>query len=195
MPPVRTYHHGNLRVALLTHAENVLAEGGELSLRELARRAGVSHAAPRRHFADKQVLLDELALDGFRRLGAHLSAALEAASFDERLLAWARAYVRFASEHRALLDLMFAGKHRSAALGEAANAAFASAFTLFQEGQAAGEIVAGDLERIATPALAAFHGLAALANAGMLRAEDLDALVADATERLTLGLRPRSVGG
>ena len=195
MPPVRTYHHGNLRATLLTHAEEVLAEGGELSLRELARRAGVSHAAPRRHFADKQQLLDELALDGFRRLGTHLSAALDEASYDERMLAWARAYVRFASEHRALLDLMFAGKHRSAAMGEAANQAFASAFALFREGQESGEIIAGDLERIATPALATFHGLAELINAGMLRAEDLDTLVADATERLALGLRPRSVGG
>jgi len=195
VPPVRTYHHGNLRVTLLAHAERVLAEGGELSLRELARRAGVSHAAPRRHFADKQQLLDELALDGFRRLGAHLSAALDEASYDERMLAWARAYVHFASEHRALLDLMFAGKHRSAAMSEAANQAFASAFALFQEGQATGAIIAGDLERIATPALATFHGLAELINAGMLRAEDLDVLVADATERLALGLRPRSVGG
>ena len=195
MPPVRSYHHGNLRVTLLAHAERVLAEGGELSLRELARRAGVSHAAPRRHFADKQQLLDELALDGFRRLGAHLSAALDEASYDERMLAWARAYVRFASEHRALLDLMFAGKHRSAAMGEAANQAFASAFALFREGQESGEIIAGDLERIVTPALATFHGLAELINAGMLRAEDLDTLVADATERLALGLRPRSVGG
>jgi len=194
VPPVRSYHHGNLRVTLLAHAETVLAEGGDLSLRELARRAGVSHAAPRRHFADKQQLLDELALDGFRRLGAHLSGALDAASFDERMLAWARAYVRFASEHRALLDLMFAGKHRSALMSEAANEAFASAFTLFREGQDAGAIVAGDLERIATPALATFHGLAELINAGMLRAEDLDELVAAATERLALGLRPRSVG-
>ena len=61
----RTYHHGNLRSVLLARAEEALNAGEDLSLRELARRAGVSHAAPRRHFADKQALLDALAEDGF----------------------------------------------------------------------------------------------------------------------------------
>ena len=71
----RPYHHGNLRAALLTQAERTLAEGGDLSLRELARQVGVSHAAPRRHFAGKQALLDALAEDGFERLGAELRGA------------------------------------------------------------------------------------------------------------------------
>ena len=73
----RPYHHGNLRPALLAAAERALARGGELSLRELAREIGVSHAAPRRHFADKQALLDALALDGFERLGREMAAAVE----------------------------------------------------------------------------------------------------------------------
>src|SRR5918998_6710951 len=74
---VRPYHHGSLRRALLERAEEALADGGSqrLSLRELARDIGVSHAAPRRHFADKQALLDALALDGFERLGDALRAA------------------------------------------------------------------------------------------------------------------------
>ena len=112
----RPYHHGNLRAALLESAEQTLDEGGELSLRELARQVGVSHAAPRRHFAGKQALLDALAEDGFERLGNDLRSALAAAgpSFDARLLAFGRAYVRFATEHAALLELMFAGKHRPA---------------------------------------------------------------------------------
>ena len=75
----RTYHHGNLRAALLEEAERALAAGEDLSLRELARRAGVSHAAPRRHFADKQALLDALATDGFERLGRELDAAMSSA--------------------------------------------------------------------------------------------------------------------
>ena len=113
----RPYHHGNLRAALLESAEQTLNEGGELSLRELARQVGVSHAAPRRHFAGKQALLDALAEDGFERLGNDLRGSLAAAgpSFDARLLAFGRAYVRFATEHAALLDLMFAGKHRPGA--------------------------------------------------------------------------------
>ena len=67
----RPYHHGSLRPALLEAAERALDRGGvqALSLRELAREIGVSHAAPRRHFAGKQALLDALAEDGYERLG------------------------------------------------------------------------------------------------------------------------------
>src|SRR5919107_3634135 len=80
----RPYHHGNLRAALLEAAERALARGGELSLRELAREVGVSHAAPRRHFADKQALLDALAEGGFERLGAEMRAAIAGAGPDLR---------------------------------------------------------------------------------------------------------------
>ena len=76
----RTYHHGNLREALLTAAESALASGGDLSLRALARQVGVSHAAPRRHFSDKQALLDALAEDGFVRLGTVLREAVAGAT-------------------------------------------------------------------------------------------------------------------
>src|SRR5918995_4141085 len=75
----RPYHHGSLRPALLTAAERALARGGDLSLRGLAREIGVSHAAPRRHFPDKQALLDALAQDGFERLGREMAEALRAA--------------------------------------------------------------------------------------------------------------------
>src|SRR4051795_10857427 len=110
----RPYHHGNLRSALLEAAERTLADGGELSLRELAREVGVSHAAPRRHFAGKQALLDALAEDGFERLGADLrsSAAAAGPGLAAAPPPLGRAYVRFATEHAALLELMFAGKHR-----------------------------------------------------------------------------------
>src|SRR5690349_24302026 len=110
----RPYHHGNLRPALLAAAEGALARGDELSLRSLARQAGVSHAAPRRHFADKQALLDALAQDGFERLGRELRAAIDDAGedFEARLAALAGAYVRFATRHATLLELMFASKHR-----------------------------------------------------------------------------------
>src|SRR6476661_9098645 len=82
----RPYHHGNLRTALLEQAERTVRERGvqELSLRELAREIGVSHGAPRRHFADRQALLDALAQVGFERLGAQLRAAVGAAGDDFR---------------------------------------------------------------------------------------------------------------
>jgi len=112
----RPYHHGNLRAALLDQAERTLREQGseQLSLRELARQVGVSHGAPRRHFADRQALLDALAQAGFARLGDELRAALDAAGDDyqARFRATATAYVRFATRDAALLELMFASKNR-----------------------------------------------------------------------------------
>ena len=193
MTTARSYHHGNLRAELLEHAEAVLAEGGELSLRELARQVGVSHAAPRRHFPDKQALLDALALDGFERLGAALTDALVAADpgLRGRLLAFGLTYVRFATEHAALLELMYAGKHARQDVLAASNEAFAAAFGLFHAGQAAGEIVAGDPERLGTVAFASLHGLAAMVNGGLLDTAGLDEMVTETVDRLVLGLAPR----
>jgi AcrR family transcriptional regulator len=195
-PTARPYHHGNLRSELLAHAERTLSSRGvrELSLRELAREIGVSHAAPRRHFADKQALLDALAEDGFIRLGDSLAAAMGAAAptFADRLEAFARAYVRFATEHAALVEVMFAVKHRPGAadsLREAAERAFDAPLTLVAQAQAAGELVPGDPEQVATVAWAALQGLAMLGNSGMI--EVTDAVVGDAVRRLVLGLQPR----
>ena len=191
----RPYHHGNLRPALLGAAERALADGRELSLRELAREIGVSHAAPRRHFADKQALLDALALDGFERLGREMAASLEDAgpAFADRLAALARTYVRFATEHGALLDLMYAGKHRPGAdaLREAADRAFAGPLALVADGQAAGEVIAGDCEQLGLVAWSAFHGLASMANGGLLGDRPVEPLVDEAVARLLDGLRPR----
>ena len=190
----RPYHHGNLRLALLEAAERALADGRELSLRELAREVGVSHAAPRRHFAGKQALLDALAADGFERLGEEMARAIAGAGpdFRSRLTALARTYVRFATEHAALLELMYAGKHRSAGLEEKADRAFAAPLTLIEEAQASGEIVGGDVLSVAAVPWACFHGLASMANGGLLGDDvPLDALVDVAVERLVDGLRPR----
>jgi AcrR family transcriptional regulator len=196
MATARTYHHGNLRSALLESAERTLARrgAGELSLRELAREIGVSHAAPRRHFADKQALLDALAEDGFERLGRELDEAMAGSgdSLGEQLGAFARTYVRFATEHAALLELMFAGKHRSDGLRAAADRAFAAPLTLFATAQASGQVVPGDPERVGVVALATLHGLASLANNGMLGDAELDDVVDEAVDRLVLGLRPRT---
>src|SRR5260370_6246044 len=127
----RPYHHGNLRAALLAQAERTLREQGseKLSLRELARQVGVSHGAPRRHFADRQALLDALAETGFSRLGDELRAALDAAGtgYQARFHAPATAYVRFATRDAALLALMFSGnqRHQSATLHDSAQRALA----------------------------------------------------------------------
>jgi hypothetical protein len=114
--------------------------------------------------------------------------------FEARLAALAGSYVRFATRHAALLELMFAGKHRPGAadsLREAADRAFEAPLALIAEAQAGGEVVAGDPERVATVAWAALQGLATMANSGMLDHAALGAMVDDAVERLILGLRPR----
>jgi AcrR family transcriptional regulator len=97
------YHHGNLREALLERAAEIIArEGvGSVSLRGLARDLGVSHAAPRRHFADRSELLAALAQEGFERSMQAMLAGAEQVGPDPvaRYRALGRAYVRFAVEH------------------------------------------------------------------------------------------------
>ena len=109
----RPFHHGNLRVVLLERAEVMLREGGVdgLSLRELAREAGVSHGAPRSHFPDRQALLDALAERGFSRLTEDVRSALAGSgSLRHRLGRMAQAYVEFAVGDAALMELMFTTK-------------------------------------------------------------------------------------
>lgn len=191
----RPYHHGNLRAALLAQAEQTLRQHGldGLSLRELARQIGVSHAAPRRHFADRQALLDALAESGFARLGAELRAAAERAGedYEARLRATNLAYVRFAINEAALLELMFAGKHReqAGALHEAADRAFSVILELMEEGQAGGVLEPGDPERIGLLLFATMQGIAALVTAGIVAPEQVDSLVADAIGRFLHGPR------
>ncbi|BCJ38296.1 TetR family transcriptional regulator [Actinocatenispora thailandica] len=97
------YHHGQLREAILAAAVETIEAGGlaTLSLRDLARRAGVSHAAPAHHFGDRAGLLTALAADGFRLLSDALTEAGE--DFLERGVA----YVRFGTRHRAHFQVMF----------------------------------------------------------------------------------------
>ena len=193
----RPYHHGNLRSALLARAEQTVRERGAqaLSLRELAREVGVSHGAPRRHFNDRQALLDALAEDGFVRLGRTLDEAVRKAGSGctAQLQALAQTYVTFATQHAAMLELMYAGKHREGAehVYAAAEQAFAVSLGVIAAGQQSGELVPGDPEPLAKVSLATLHGLAAMANGGMLEGEDLDAMVADAMEMLLSGLRRR----
>lgn len=107
----QAYHHKDLRNALIDEALTVLASAGsgELTLRELARRLGVTHAAPYAHFADKNALLEAVSNEGFARLADRLEAA-ERASGDpgETLLAMGGAYFAFARENPNLYRLMFA---------------------------------------------------------------------------------------
>ncbi|WP_433298115.1 TetR/AcrR family transcriptional regulator [Actinoplanes sp. CA-030573] len=104
--PKATYHHGDLRRALLRAAEEAITETGvaTLSMRDLSRRAGVSHAAPTHHFGDKAGLLTALATEGFEQLAKALATSrLASNSFVELGVT----YIRFAVTKRPLFEVMF----------------------------------------------------------------------------------------
>jgi AcrR family transcriptional regulator len=106
----RRYHHGDLRSTLLDAARAILEQEGlgALSLRAVARRAGVSHAAPYRHFPSHEALLAELAIEGFADLKGSLSKACPAdGPTDDRIAKIGGAYMRFVAQRPALVRLMF----------------------------------------------------------------------------------------
>ncbi|MEV8048393.1 TetR/AcrR family transcriptional regulator [Streptomyces griseoluteus] len=105
-----SYHHGDLRAACLRAARELLEEDGSagLSLRAVARRAGVSATAPYRHYADRDALVSAVAAEGYRELAEHLAAAHPVPRTPDELASVAVAYVRFALDRPAMFRVMFA---------------------------------------------------------------------------------------
>ncbi len=106
------YHHGDLPNALLAAVSEIIEEKGavNVSLREAARRAGVSHSAPAHHFGDREGMLAAFAERGFEILGGEMASARESAgggSALDRLAAVGAAYVRFAVDRTPYFDVMF----------------------------------------------------------------------------------------
>ncbi|WP_193074328.1 TetR/AcrR family transcriptional regulator [Pseudomonas sp. FME51] len=123
---VSDYHHGDLRGALLDAAREALEQNGAsaVSLRELARRVGVSHAAPYRHFANREELLMAVAAEGFNELARRLRAE---EGQDGTLMGMGQAYVGFATSNPSLYKLMFSpelDRKKPELLADAASAAF-----------------------------------------------------------------------
>jgi len=194
-PSPRPYHHGNLREALLRAAETALeAQGSQnLSLRELSRELGVSHASPQRHFPTKQDLIDALAIVGFDRLSSVMAKAAESRSqdFQARLTKAAHAYVGFALKHPALFALMFEAKRRPGMRPElktALIAAFSHVPRILKEGQEAGKITAGDPDRLALTLGAALQGLVSMSIEGKIRGIPLEAVVPETVQHVLKGL-------
>ncbi|HQU70297.1 MAG TPA: TetR/AcrR family transcriptional regulator [Albidovulum sp.] len=173
----RPYHHGDLRQAILETAIAMLNEPGgwQFTLREVARRAGVSHAAPYKHFPDKAALLNEIALIGFDRLHVALASARSSAgNAAEALAAASRAYLVFGLGNPALYRLMFGAEiGNSAAVhrDRRAMGAFDVVMDLLAEGQAAGLIEKRGVAGQAASVWAQMHGLTMLKLDGMLRPE------------------------
>ncbi|MFK4087992.1 TetR/AcrR family transcriptional regulator [Kribbella sp. NPDC020789] len=193
----RSYHHGNLREALLDAALERLetASSAGLSLRELARDVGVSHAAPRQHFADKQALLDALTIRGLQLMREKFETALPPGemTFQDRLTAFATAYVEFATTRPELLAVVFARKDRDGAteLQLASQQTFQLPSAIIAEAQADGTIDDSDPDRVAMAVLVVLHGLAITAQAGMLGDRRIDTVIAGTVETLINGLKPR----
>jgi AcrR family transcriptional regulator len=164
----RPYHHGDLRRALVDAARRILeAEGPTaLSLRAVAREAGVSPAAPYHHFKDKAELLDAVAEEGWEMLDASMSHARAAAEPRDKLNSLGIAYVCFARENPALYRVMYDAARDKEALPENMQAGEDSAYckvrdTMIELG--ADPEASVDLELATTAAWCAAHGLAEMA--------------------------------
>ncbi|MGW0705637.1 TetR/AcrR family transcriptional regulator [Streptomyces sp. NPDC002643] len=193
----RPYHHGDLRAALLDRAEETLRDKGPggLSLRELAREVGVSPGAPSHHFKTKRALLDALALEGFDRLLAVLTRALEQAdeSFAGRLTSVARAYVAFATDNGALLELTYAAKYRPAAGKEliaATRRLWALTADLIQGGQGRGEVREGSVDHLMVPIVAVLQGFVTLVVSGAITADRIEQSLDDSVAVILRGCAP-----
>lgn len=169
-----TYHHGNLRQALLEVALRHLQTLGpdKISLRALAREVGVSQTAPYRHFDDKNALLAALAEDGYRRLTAATTLDARApGDAVERLYRSGLCYIRFAQEHPELYKLMFGPVIEQPlsypALQEAGSEAFNVILELVQAGIASGAFAEENPQLLAMSCWAMVHGIASLLIDGM----------------------------
>jgi AcrR family transcriptional regulator len=177
MSPKAVYHHGDLRAALVRAAMDLLEEGGEaeLSLRAVARRAGVSAAAPYRHYDDREALVSAVAAVGYHELAERLAAAHPSPSTPDELASAAVAYVQFALERPALFRIMF-GQPCDRDSDE--RVAATAAVSLYVRGIVERTFPQEDSEALATAVWALVHGLAFLHLDGKLDAAD-PSVVAD----------------
>ena len=179
------YHHGDLRNALIEAGVEILAQEGEnaLSLRKVARKVGVSHAAPYRHFENKEALIAAIADEGYQKLEEQMKEAI--AQFPDgsniQLIELGWAYIRFALENPNHLRVMFTDFSEACAL-ETGNT-FILLMNTLKAGQKAGVIVSGDLPQMALAVWATVHGLAILLIENKIPAVSLGAVSAEEVAR------------
>ena len=188
--PSRPYHHGHLRRALLDAALQVLSEQGlaGLTLRAVARRAGVSEAAPYHHFASKAALVESLVMETLQQLAQALQEATQATEGTplDRLVAVGVAYVCFALERRASFHILYRPELRDLSrpvpdadgiarspIDRAGMVAYQVLLDAIVACQQVGEVVPGDPLPLALTAWATVHGLAQLLLDGVVGAEIL----------------------
>jgi AcrR family transcriptional regulator len=178
----RPYHHGDLKRVVVETAQDMLREdkGWQFTLRELARRAGVSHAAPYKHFPDKSALLAELASHGFNQLRDGIAEALSRPQRSARaaLIAAAKAYIHFGTDNPSLYRLMFSADVDKTAfpdLDAAGAGAFAQLLGVLERGQQSGAFKKQPVRSQAAATWALVHGYTMLAIDGQLLPEKVGA--------------------
>ncbi|MEW5918833.1 MAG: TetR/AcrR family transcriptional regulator [Gemmatimonadota bacterium] len=197
-----SYHHGDLKAALVACATDILRKKGPeaLTLRSVSEAAGVSVAAPYRHFADRRELMAAVAEEGFRGMREAMMAAMQKGG-REGLRGVAQAYVRFAHENPAVYRVMFgpevADNSDLPALRETARSVLGFVAQGMSELQKAGMIGPGDPALMAVVTWAQLHGLAMLSLDGQSTgvAPSLDAQVQEATRIMMFGMAPRTNQG
>ena len=168
--PKQSYHHGDLRRALVDAAVQLIGEAGieSLTLREIGQRVGVSRAAPYRHFQDKAELLAAVALEGFRLLRRDLETVLETtpAGEVEMLVALGKAYVGFGVRHpshyRTMFGILWGNKAQYPALAEEGEATSQILVERIIQGQATGHLVPGNTHQMARVVWSLVHGVVML---------------------------------
>ncbi len=194
----RTYHHGDLKAALVAAAITILRDKGPtaLTLRAVASATGVTATATYRHFADRRGLMAAVAEQGFQALQAAMLAGMRAASGRLGLKAVAKAYVRFAQQHAAEYRVMFGPEVADASDLPSLRKTARDVLEFVGQGiaqlQAAGLVRDGDPMRMAAVTWASLHGLVMLSLDGQTHgaAGSLDDLVEEMTQVMMFGLAP-----
>lgn len=176
MPKKKTYHHGDLKNALIEAGVEILAKDGVsgLSLRKVALKAGVSHAAPYAHFADKQALIAAISTEGFRQLYERVSGVAETyqSQPEKQLVEAAWAYVQFAMDDRDRFKVMFSGvlekeKEYPDFVAESQRN-FQLVKSIVEANQASGRLRSGDSALVALSAWGIIHGFIMLLLEGQI---------------------------
>jgi len=176
MPKKRTYHHGDLKNALIQAGVEILAKDGVsgLSLRKVASRAGVSHAAPYAHFADKQALIAAISTEGFRQLYTRINSVGE--EYKDKpsmqLIEVAWAYVQFALDDRDRFKVMFSGvlekEKEYPDFVEESQRNFQLVKMIVEANQASGMLRSGPSDLVALSAWGIIHGFIMLLLEGQI---------------------------
>jgi AcrR family transcriptional regulator len=170
MPRKKAYHHGDLKNALIAAGADILSKEGvsALSLRKVAQKAGVSHAAPYAHFADKQALIAAISTEGYKKLYEQIALVAEKYRLDplRRFIEASWAYVQFAldepDQFKVTLSGMIEKEQDYPAFVETARQTFALVIEITEQCQQAGLLRAGAPDLMAVSVWALIHGFVTL---------------------------------